>query len=182
MLAVATLLQAFHFTKNNPSYQLQIKTTVTIKPQYFFMNARVRDPDFLDKAGIGISATTSEKKTSKPQTIASNGGLPLLIAYGSNTGTCEALANELASSAPEHGFSPEVKGLDSVTAAIPRETPTIIITASYEGQPLDNAAHFVEWLKSADPSELKDAKFSVFGVGNSKHAQPNHLPKSYYIG
>ncbi|KAK5700438.1 hypothetical protein LTS12_028412, partial [Elasticomyces elasticus] len=88
--------------------------------------------------------------------------------YGSNTGTCEALANELASSAPEHGFSPEVKGLDSVTAAIPRETPTVIITASYEGQPPDNAAHFVEWLKSADPSQLKDAKFSVFGVGNKE--------------
>ncbi|KAL4867453.1 hypothetical protein BDV12DRAFT_186636 [Aspergillus spectabilis] len=164
LLAVATLLQAFHFTNNNPSYQLQIRTTLTIKPQDFFMKARVGDPEFLDKAGIGFSTTISEKKTSKSQAAAP----PLLIAYGSNTGTCEALANELASSAPEHGFSPEIKSLDSVTAAIPRETPTVIITASYEGQPPDNAAHFVEWLKSADPSELKDAKFAVFGVGNKE--------------
>ena len=135
------------------------------------MNARVRDPDFLDRAGIGFSTAISEKKTSKSQAAAPKKGPPLLIAYGSNTGTCEALANELASSAPEHGFSPEVKGLDSVTAAIPQQTPTIIITASYEGQPPDNAAHFVEWLKAADTSELKDAKFAVFGVGNSKHSQ-----------
>ncbi|KAB8218941.1 fatty acid hydroxylase [Aspergillus novoparasiticus] len=171
LLAVATLLQAFHFTKQNPSYRLQIKTTLTIKPQDFFMKARIRDPEFLDRAGIGFSGpstTASAKKTSKSQAAPPKDGPSIMIAYGSNTGTCEALANELASSAPEHGFSPEIKSLDSMTAAIPRETPTVIITASYEGQPPDNAAHFVEWLKSAARSELKDARFAVFGVGNKE--------------
>lgn len=134
------------------------------------MNARVRDPDFLERVQIspGEKPSAPPTKALKPQAAASGDGLPLLIVYGSNTGTCEALANELANSAPEHGFSPKIASLDNVTAALPKERPIIILTASYEGQPPDNAAHFVEWLKSTDPSELKDVKFCVFGVGNSK--------------
>lgn len=180
LLAVAMLLQAFQFTKNSPSYRLQIKTTLTIKPQDFLMNARVRDPDFLERAGVslGVESSTLQRKDHEKQEIATKHGSPLLVAYGSNTGTCEALANELASSAPEHGFSAKVASLDSVTSALPRDVPIVILTASYEGQPPDNAAHFVEWIKCASPSDIKDVKFSVFGVGNKEwRATYQKIPK-----
>ncbi|KAB8235836.1 bifunctional cytochrome P450/NADPH--P450 reductase [Aspergillus alliaceus] len=179
LLAVATLLQVFQFTKNNASYQLQIKTTLTIKPQDFYMNARIRDPEFLNKIGVSSSeaASKSTQKASKQPGTPSKGGTPLLILYGSNTGTCEALANELATAAPDNGFSPQVKCLDSAAAALPRKDPIAIITASYEGQPPDNAAHFVEWLKATDPSELKDVRFAVFGVGNKEwHTTYQKIP------
>lgn len=42
----------------------------------------------------------------------------------------------------------------------------LIVTASFEGQPADNAAHFVEWLSSLTGSELSQVKFGVFGCGN----------------
>jgi cytochrome P450/NADPH-cytochrome P450 reductase len=57
--------------------------------------------------------------------------------------------------------------MDSVSGVLPK-TPLAIITPSYEGQPPDNGAHFIEWLKSADAADLKDVSYAVFGVGNSK--------------
>ncbi|KAE8374449.1 fatty acid hydroxylase [Aspergillus bertholletiae] len=178
LLALATLLQVFQFTKNNASYQLQIKTTLTIKPRDFYMNARVRDPEFLDKIGVSSKATPkSTQKASKQPEAPSQGGTPLLVLYGSNTGTCEALANELAAAAPDHGFTPQVKSLDSAAAALPHGDPIAIITASYEGQPPDNAAHFVEWLTATHPSDLKDIRFAVFGVGNKEwHTTYQKIP------
>ncbi|KAF4580827.1 putative bifunctional P-450:NADPH-P450 reductase [Ophiocordyceps camponoti-floridani] len=75
--------------------------------------------------------------------------------YGSNTGTCEALAQSLACSAPDHGFEAEVKDLDSAPSALSAEIPAVVITASYEGQPPDNAGHFVEGLKTASKDDSK---------------------------
>ncbi|KAE8361545.1 cytochrome P450 [Aspergillus caelatus] len=170
LLTVASLLRAFHFTKDNPSYQLQIKTTLTIKPKDFYMRARVRDPDVFEQSGMGISSPLSEapRKTEEPPAPASGDTTPLLILYGSNTGTCEALAQELASSALEHSFSATVKSLDSATEALPKKDLVVIITATYEGQSPDNAAHFTEWLKSCDSSTFKDVRYCVFGVGNKE--------------
>ncbi|PHH89475.1 hypothetical protein CDD83_5995 [Cordyceps sp. RAO-2017] len=173
LLATATLLQTFHFTKDSPSYQLQIRTAMTIKPKDFYMRAELRDPEMLDKlghlGGQGASpdkARQQKKAKAKPQ---QSGDLtPLSILFGSNTGTCEALAQSLASAAPDHGFSPVVKTLDGAmkTLSEKEKKAVVIITASYEGQPPDNAAHFVEWLKGAPKEELSQAQYAVFGVGN----------------
>lgn len=43
----------------------------------------------------------------------------------------------------------------------------MIVTASFEGLPADNAAHFVAWLESVkDEKAFADLKFAVFGCGN----------------
>ena len=43
----------------------------------------------------------------------------------------------------------------------------LVVTASYEGQPADNAAHFVNWLENVqDASAFAGIKFGVFGCGN----------------
>ena len=42
----------------------------------------------------------------------------------------------------------------------------MIVTASFEGQPADNAAHFFTWLENVhDKSTFSDLKFAVFGCG-----------------
>jgi cytochrome P450 / NADPH-cytochrome P450 reductase len=43
----------------------------------------------------------------------------------------------------------------------------VIITASYEGEPADNAGRFVEWMKSMHGEEIKGVKFGLFGCGNT---------------
>jgi len=173
ILAVATVLQTFNVTKDSPSYQLQIRTSLTIKPTDFFIRARLRDPDFVHRIGTpGTQTPQDTQRDSQPNKAAKSevkSNLPPLdILFGSNTGTCEALAQALASEAGQHGFAPEVKPLDAAMKSLRKGSPTVVITASYEGQPPDNALHFCEWLGSAGDKEAADVSYAVFGVGNSK--------------
>ena len=66
-------------------------------------------------------------------------------------------------------------------AHLPKDGPVLIVTASFEGQPADNARHFVEWLENprstAHDSDdetaaaFKGVKFAVFGCGNRDWVQ-----------
>lgn len=110
----------------------------------------------------------------------SNGkGKPLNIFYGSNSGTCESLARRLAAEASSHGFNASVvECLDFAKENIPDNGPVVIITSSYEGQPPDNAAHFVSWLKNLEGSSLEKVSYALFGVGNREWTHTFHkVPK-----
>lgn len=54
---------------------------------------------------------------------------------------------------------------------LPTDKPVVIITASYEGQPADNAAHFVNWINTLKDTELKDVSYAVFGCGHRDWAK-----------
>lgn len=64
------------------------------------------------------------------------------------------------------GFRASIGTLDSATTHLPKDGPVLIVTASFEGQPADNAAHFVEWLENVKDSAFDGIKFAVFGCGN----------------
>jgi cytochrome P450/NADPH-cytochrome P450 reductase len=165
------LIQTFHFTKADPSYQLAIKTTLTIKPEHFYLKVKPRDDEFLERAGLLSSepAHTEKKSGHNSASKVDQSDLkPLQILFGSNTGTCEAVAQSLATAAQDHGFKAEPQDMDSGLSSIDKDQPLIIVTASYEGQPPDNAGHFVEWL-STNPKQLQGVQFAVFGLGNSAY-------------
>ena len=172
LLTTATLLQTFRFTKANPSYTLQIKSSLTVKPHDFYMKAHVRDPEFLDHAGGLAGEKTAKSHAKKASAAEANVDTskmkPLHILFGSNTGTCEAIAQNLAGAATGHGFKAEIQSMDAAVSSLRKDVPVVIVTASYEGQPPDNAAHFVEWLESNPGEEVKDVQYAVFGLGNSK--------------
>jgi cytochrome P450/NADPH-cytochrome P450 reductase len=104
----------------------------------------------------------------------------MAIYYGSNTGTCEALAQRLASDASSHGFQAQIiNTLDSAKENVPTNKPIVVITASYEGQPPDNAGHFFTWLESLKGSEMEKVAYSVFACGHHDWAQTFHkIPKA----
>lgn len=56
--------------------------------------------------------------------------------------------------------------LDSIESKIPTDGAVIIITATYEGEPPDNAGRFVEALKRTGKGELSNVVFAVFGCGH----------------
>ncbi|OAK94348.1 cytochrome P450 [Phaeosphaeriaceae sp. SRC1lsM3a] len=184
LLVLAMLLQNFNFTMEDASYQLQIKTTLTIKPKDFYMRAHLRNgvsATSLERALISTSLNDPPekqkgqmKKQEKPAT-----GKPIAIYYGSNTGTCEALANRLASDAANHGFRADVVDtLDAARENVPTDKPVVLVTASYEGQPADNAAHFVNWVGTLKDTELKDVSYAVFGCGHRDWAKTfQRIPK-----
>jgi cytochrome P450/NADPH-cytochrome P450 reductase len=185
LLVLAILLQNFNFSMDDASYQLQIKQTLTIKPKDFHMRAHLRN---------GVSATSLERSLASAtlnDPPPANGaqavrkdlagkGKPMAIYYGSNTGTCEALANRLASDAANHGFRADVVDtLDSARENLPTDKPVVIVTASYEGQPADNAAHFVNWVGTLKDKELENVNYAVFGCGHRDWAKTFHRVPKY---
>ncbi|KAK1775755.1 cytochrome P450 [Copromyces sp. CBS 386.78] len=181
LLVMAVCLQNFNFMPEDPNYTLQYKQTLTTKPKGFYMRAMLRD---------GMSALDLERRLSgeliapKPaqsqQTSKKSGeGKPISIYYGSNTGTCETFAQRLASDAEAHGFTATIiDSLDAANQNLPKDRPVIFITASYEGQPPDNAALFVGWLESLTGNELEGVQYAVFGCGHHDWAQTFHrIPK-----
>lgn len=175
LLATAMLLQNFDFRFDDPSYQLQIKQTLTVKPKDFYMHASLRnhiDPVYLEKL-LYADAVNESRQSGKNRKIAhtsvstSEAKSPMTILYGSNSGTCEALAQSLARVAGGRGFAVHVDTLDTAVDKVPTGQPLVMISSSYEGQPPDNAAHFVNWLDELKGGKKLDGvKYAVYGCGN----------------
>ncbi|KFA73184.1 hypothetical protein S40288_08930 [Stachybotrys chartarum IBT 40288] len=194
LLVMAMLLQNFDFELEQ-GYELAIHQTLTIKPKGMRMKAALRDgmtPTQLEKRLAGIASTTTQQHAVALTGRQANGagqtngvakGQPVTVLYGSNSGTCESLAQRIAADATAHGFSAtRVVSMDGATGDdLPRDQPVLIVTASYEGLPPDNAAKFVSWLTSLREhggAPLKDVSYAVFGCGNRDWTQTFHrIPK-----
>lgn len=184
ILVMAMLLQNFDYTLHDPSYELQYKQTLTTKPKGFYMRAKLRDgltatelehrlagspPPANSRPAAASRASPAAKARNQQEAI------PISIFYGSNTGTCESLAQILATSAGSHGFAATiVEPLDAATGALPTDRPVVIITASYEGQPPDDAASFCDWLQRLEGEELANVPYAVFGCGHHDWNQTFH--------
>jgi cytochrome P450/NADPH-cytochrome P450 reductase len=95
-------------------------------------------------------------------------GTPLLALYGSNLGTAEELARRVGQAGEAGGFVTTVAALDLYTDRLPHEGVVVIISASYNGTPPDNAIRFCDWLRggSLSADSLKGVSYTVFGCGN----------------
>ena len=96
---------------------------------------------------------------------------PLLVLYGSNSGTAESFAKQIGSEAATRGYAPIVAPADDSAFRVPVDMPFIVVTASYEGQPPNNAGRFVAWAESLQPDTLKGRPFAVVGCGNRHWAR-----------
>ncbi|KAI9709203.1 MAG: hypothetical protein M1828_002542 [Chrysothrix sp. TS-e1954] len=180
VMTIALILQRFQVEAVDPSYELKLMNTLTIKPDDFEIRVR-RRPDRSATVGLSGGAATNgvhhqskgSGKITPPESDVKN---KILVAYGSNAGTCKAFAEEIQTKAMEMGFDVAVETLDHVTEHIPIDRPLIIITPSYEGKPADNAKKFSAWLESniSDSSKLQGVNYTVFGVGNSEWASTFH--------
>ncbi|KAH8888031.1 cytochrome P450 [Thozetella sp. PMI_491] len=182
VLVMAMLLQNFNFFFDDPSYQLAIKQTLTIKPKGFNMRAMLRDGltatalehRLTGEAGSGLRNGTSPSHPKAAVNGVKQAGKPLKIYYGSNTGTCESLAQRLAADAASHGFAAVIDPLDAARQNLPSGQPVVFITASYEGQPPDNANLFCDWITSVKGAEFKGIPYAVFGCGHRDWSQTFH--------
>lgn len=173
ILAWAVLLQNFNFVMHNPNYTLQLAQSLTVKPKDFYVRAISRDglsPAQLE-ARLAGGYTNGGKTSPSAQETKPNGdivaltGKKIAIYYGSNSGTCEFMAQKLASSAGVRGFVASVDILDAAKEVLPSDIPVVIITSSYEGQPTQNASHFVNWIENRDGEKLDGVKYAVWGCG-----------------
>ena len=172
-LVLGMMLQRFKLL-DHTNYELQIKETLTLKPDGFKIKVRLRTDDERRKqeefsvvgnqwsaAAENRAPTTNHRPSLKHET-------PLLVLYGSNMGTAEELARRMAQDAEENGFVVKVAPLDDYVGRLPKEGLVVIASASYNGLPPDNAVQFCDWLRSDELNvdSLAGVKFAVFGCGN----------------
>ncbi|KAJ7452215.1 fatty acid hydroxylase [Mycena latifolia] len=165
-LVLATVIQRFDLSLADPSYTLEIKQTLTIKPKGLLIHARPRSAKPILYATPSANLKTGITP-SPPVSLEAASGQSLYVLYGSNTGTSEAFAQRIAGKAASYGFRGSIGTLDSAVGKVPKDGPVIIVTASFEGQPADNAARFVDWLRHIEGDELSGVRYAVFGCGNS---------------
>ena len=177
-LVLAMLLQRFEFV-DFANYRLETKQTLTIKPANFIVRVKPR----AGRATTGFFAppqqaaapspapaagTPSPASGAAPAAAEDAHATPLMVLFGSNLGTAEAIAHRIADDARSRGFAATVGALDEHADSLPKQGAVIIVTASYNGQPPDNAAKFCQRLR--DPALPSDAfagvEYSVFGCGN----------------
>ena len=159
ILVLGMLLQRFQLF-DHKNYQIDVKETLSIKPDGFFIKAKLR-------TGLTRTAAPTDQKDDAPEmTQRAKHGAKLCVLYGSNLGTAEAYARELAHIGDLNGFTTELAPLDTFAGKLPTDGAVVIVTASYNGQPPDNAVKFVEQLKKAKPGDVKDVSYAVFGCGS----------------
>ena len=167
-LVLAMVLQRFDLIEHDPSYQLVVGETLTLKPEGFRIRAKRRGQAGFRLRSAAAVAPQKPLVSSAPGPAAGRGtpGAPLLVLYGSNTGASEAFAQRIASDAPAQGYAARVAPLDDHAGQLPAQGAVLIVTASYEGQPPDNARQFVAWLDGVAPGTLAGVRYAVFGCGN----------------
>ncbi|KAF7347083.1 Fatty acid hydroxylase [Mycena venus] len=167
-LVMASVIQRFDLSFVDPSYNLEIKQTLTVKPKDLYIRASLRADAVHLQATPSSALMASRYDRPRNSEIRVTGtGSPLYVLYGSNTGTSESFAQRIANEAPSYGFRPSIGTLDSALGKVPKDGPVVIVTASFEGEPPDNAARFIDWLRHLEGSEFDNVRFAVFGCGNS---------------
>lgn len=107
-LAIASIVQKFDLSFVDPSYNLELKQTLTIKPAALGIRAALRQrankitatPSSPLKVDGGISSQAFRLPSNRTE-----GSVPLYVLYGSNTGTSESFAQRIATDAPNYGQS-----------------------------------------------------------------------------
>ena len=179
---IALVLQRFQLEMADPGYELQLKSTLTIKPYGFKLRVRRRPGKSL-MTGIpgGLPSDTAQKhkeqhEEAHQRKTADGPNKQVAVFYGGETGTCESLAQALSEKGGNYNLQMDIQNLDSATENLPTDCPIVIITSSYEGKPPANAKTFVSWLEqlASNRGRLPKVSYAVYGVGNSDWASTFH--------
>jgi len=99
--------------------------------------------------------------------------VPLLIVFGSQTGTAEKIAKQIAKESKSRGCN--TRTVDAAGHAgidWSKETNLLIVTSTYgDGDMPDNAQGFWDWLQTDAAKSLAHLNFSVLALGDTNYEQ-----------
>ncbi|MFI9201485.1 bifunctional cytochrome P450/NADPH--P450 reductase [Streptomyces sp. NPDC053048] len=160
---------------DSAGYRLRVKETLTLKPDGFTLTLARRTPADRVTNRAALPGTTRPRTRADAPGSAlptrARQGTGLLVLHGSNYGTCRETARTLADEAGRLGFDATVAPLDEHTGALPADTPVVVVAASYNGRPTDDATGFVRWAEhTAGPGAADGVHYAVLGVGDRNWA------------
>ena len=104
--------------------------------------------------------------------VAPKNSEPLLIFFGSQTGSAEGLAKKVAKESQQRGFAPKVLALNDYEAAnLAAVNKAVIISSTWgDGEPPDNAVNFWNWLNTESAPRLENLQFAILGLGDKNYS------------
>ncbi len=98
-------------------------------------------------------------------------GPPVLVLWGSQTGTAEDYAGDCAERLRAAGFTVELTGMDEVDlAGLPAAPVVLLISSTFgDGGPPDNGETFWDGLADEGAAALTGVRFSVLAFGDSSY-------------
>ena len=171
MLVLGMLLQRFEFV-DYLNYELKVKEGLTIKPEGLLIKIKQRPGRTTGTAPITLTTAPTNRQAAepkpRPQRTGEGHNTPLTVLFGSNLGTAEGVANKIAQDGSDRGYAVTLGALDDHTGLLPHEGALVVVCASYNGKPPDNAERFCRWITdSSTPADAASGlAFSVFGCGN----------------
>lgn len=178
--ATMTIARVVHRYRliDSQHYVLQFDSERSRRPMGFHLDLIRRTPEDRTSA-VAVAAPTPDRSASGTG-AAVKAGTTVAVLHGSNLGTCRALAKQLAEVATDLGCIASVAPLDDFAGTLPKTDAIVIVAASYNGQPTDDARAFFAWLLGADAALDGAPHFAVLGVGDRNWADtyqavPKHI-------
>ncbi|MDN5916167.1 MAG: cytochrome P450 [Pseudonocardia sp.] len=180
VLVLGMLLQRFELV-DHANYRLKIKEALTLKPDGLTVTLRPRSGRTPGSTGSATpagppateQAAAADQKGATGQAAAASPaadrhGTPLLVLFGSNLGTAEDIAGRIARDGADRGYAVRTDALDDHVGDLPTEGAVVVVSASYNGQPPDNAMRFCAWVGDASTpaGAATGVRYTVFGCGN----------------
>jgi cytochrome P450/NADPH-cytochrome P450 reductase len=200
---LAMLLNRFDFRYDGPDIQYDPKMATT-KPADLFMTIHPREnfPEPSSEATESKKTAASSKKPDAPNMPVVSATAapsdvelpPITFLFGTQTGTAQDYANQLANQAKSFGFKKVTlcdmdkwnvlqagKFVSNDKSKRSDKELVIICTATYNGQPPDSAEKFDKFLddklkESGHENLLNGLSFAVFGLGNKNWRTYQHFP------